>query len=156
MKCKNCGKEFTADTWHRIYCCRECNEEYNRKRAKVRYHALAELDAGREVDSDDLPDNVAICLECGKMFVARQSAQVFCNRVCYEEHRRRNGVKPAPKPKGKSLSDWEREAKECNLDYGTYRGLIEQGKTFEELKAQAPNYGQRVHNHTPRRKKLAD
>lgn len=37
----------------------------------------------------------------------------------------------------KSLAEWVREARECNLDYGTYRGLVEQcGMTFAEIKAQ--------------------
>ena len=36
----------------------------------------------------------------------------------------------------KTISDWAREADECNLDYGTYRALIAQGKTFEQLKAE--------------------
>lgn len=38
---------------------------------------------------------------------------------------------------GKTLEDWVREARECNLDYGNYRALIAAGKTFEELKATA-------------------
>lgn len=39
-------------------------------------------------------------------------------------------------PIQKTLDQWAREADECNLDYGTYRGLIEQGHSFDELKAQ--------------------
>ena len=39
----------------------------------------------------------------------------------------------------KSLPDYCREAAECGLDYGTYRGLLAQGKTFDELKANANN-----------------
>ena len=34
----------------------------------------------------------------------------------------------------KTLDDWLREADACGLDYGTYRALIAQGKTFEQLK----------------------
>lgn len=35
----------------------------------------------------------------------------------------------------KTLSEWCREAAECNLDYGNYRALIEHcGKTYKELK----------------------
>lgn len=37
----------------------------------------------------------------------------------------------------KKLEDWEREARECGVDYGTYRGLVTVfGKTKEEIKAQ--------------------
>lgn len=36
---------------------------------------------------------------------------------------------------GKPMDEWIREASECGLDYGTYRTLIEQGKTFEQVKA---------------------
>lgn len=35
----------------------------------------------------------------------------------------------------KPMDEWIREARECDLDYGTYRTLIEQGKTFEQVKA---------------------
>lgn len=36
----------------------------------------------------------------------------------------------------KVVADWEREARECGVNYGLYRGLIALGKTREEIKAQ--------------------
>lgn len=47
----------------------------------------------------------------------------------------------------KSLSDWVREAAECNLDYGAYRALRNLGKSFEELKATAANRQMPTHAH---------
>lgn len=47
----------------------------------------------------------------------------------------------------KSLAEWCREAAECGLDYGNYRALINMGKTFEELKAQAESRGNYAHSH---------
>ena len=37
----------------------------------------------------------------------------------------------------KTLAQWENEARECNMDYGSYQYWIGLGKTFEELKAGA-------------------
>ena len=54
-----------------------------------------------------------------------------------------------PRLPQKSLSDWCREANECNLDYGTYRALIAQGKTFDELKSLADNRGYHAHARAP-------
>lgn len=121
------------------------------------------------------------CAYCEKEFVPKVPHQKFCNDICrnryhyqksYEMCREqilakhnaynrkkkaeREAEKRAQELLKKSLEEWCREAQECNFDYGTYRALIENGKTFEELKAQADSHGQRVHNHTPRRKKLAD
>ena len=88
------------------------------------------------------------CLNCGKEFKTFRFWQKFCSEKCGKSYRREkfvkpeNEPKPAPKPKPKqykTLSDWAREADECNLDYGTYRGLITAGKTFEELKAVSDN-----------------
>lgn len=54
---------------------------------------------------------------------------------------------------GKTLGQWVQEAMNCNLDYGTYRGLIKAGKTYEELLGQAPFRKVPVHQHTPHRER---
>ncbi len=46
----------------------------------------------------------------------------------------------------KKLSEWAREAQACDLDYGTYRALIESGKTLEEIKT-AEHYPRASHAH---------
>lgn len=76
-----------------------------------------------------------ICLHCGNEFAfsARQPNKKFCSRKCKENF---YAKLEREKNERKSLEQWAREAAECNLDYGTYRGLIEQGHTFDELKAQ--------------------
>ena len=126
ITCAQCGKLFNPTSPNQQYCSQVCRDNANS----------------------------TTCLHCGKLFVAHDSLTLFCSRACYDQFRRKKNFKA--QAKGKSLSEWQREAQECNLDYGSYRGLIAQGKTFEELKAQADCHGQRVHNHTPRRKKLAD
>ena len=98
--------------------------------------------------------NVRRCPICGKNFTLRADHpnQLYCSKPCAAKANAENArakrrklaarcyIRPTnietPKPQGKSLADWCREADECNLDYGTYRGLIEQGHTFDELKAQ--------------------
>lgn len=78
------------------------------------------------------------CLYCGREFkpTPMHPSQKFCSRFCYEKNRSSSAPKKK-KPQGKLLSQWAAEAAECNLDYGTYRGLLNAGKTFEELKATA-------------------
>lgn len=57
----------------------------------------------------------------------------------------------------KTLDDWCREAAECNLDYGTYRALVElQGKTFDELKAQSPFRHTSAHAHGRHTRSIRD
>ena len=78
-----------------------------------------------------------ICAFCGKQFVLAHGGCVcrhmpFCSDRCRNSHKQGLTFKPR-----KSLSEWSREADECNLDYGNYRALIAQGKTFEQLKATA-------------------
>lgn len=59
-------------------------------------------------------------------------------RFAYERAEMKRKVDEAEGKPVKALSAWCKEADECNLDYGTYRTLVElHGKTFEELKAQA-------------------
>ena len=65
------------------------------------------------------------CRYCNKEI--RGERRSFCDDFCRNAY----GLK------SKTLSDWVREADECNLDYGTYRALRESGKSFDELKAQA-------------------
>ena len=83
-----------------------------------------------------------ICPECGCEFKKKAGNQKFCTPACdnrYRNKQRRNPKAEEPpelKPM-KPLNEWIAEARECNLDYGNYRALIESGKTFEELKATA-------------------
>lgn len=57
----------------------------------------------------------------------------------------------------KTLTEWMREAAESNLDYGTYRTLIEfQGKTFDELRTQNQNRSATHHARGHHRSKCDD
>ena len=57
----------------------------------------------------------------------------------------------------KLLAEWCREAAECNLDYGTYRTLVEiKGETFEELKAQNQNRSAPCHAHGHHTRSIRD
>ena len=78
------------------------------------------------------------CIFCGRDFEPTPSAphRKYCSIACYDRSKSL-----------KTLNDWIREAEECNLDYGTYRGLIEQGKTFAELKSRADSRHQPAHSH---------
>lgn len=63
--------------------------------------------------------------------------RMYCNDFC------RN----AYMLKSKTFEEWTREARECNLDYGTYRALRTMGKSFDELKAQADFAKSPAHSH---------
>lgn len=104
-------------------------------------------DAEIAAEEEELP--LPVCRNCGKEFKPRSRAQVFCCRACYGGYKLSRRKPVEKKYSGKTLSEWVREATACNLDYGTYRALIERGKTYEELLAQAPLRQIQVHQHTP-------
>lgn len=88
------------------------------------------------------------CKFCGRELKPdpKHPNQKYCSEKC-----RNRFVKGLfhlrPSNESKSLSDWLHEAAECNLDYGTYRGLRNLGKSFEELKATAANRQMPAHAH---------
>lgn len=87
------------------------------------------------------------CLVCGKEFNIRGNRKKYCSDQCgavadkkmaLERTTRRKAkelIDKALSRKIKTLDDYIREAAACGLDYGNYRALIGQGKTFEEIKA---------------------
>ena len=86
---------------------------------------------------------IRICERCGTEFAEKHFAK-YCQTCRPAAHREQNRMqhtlirKRVDEAQGKpvkTLDDWAREARECNLDYGTYRALIAAGKTFEQLKA---------------------
>ena len=146
MKCAYCKREFTPKVAHQKFCNDTCRSRYHYK----------------ETYNEPI---IEICRNCGKEFEPQTSTTKFCCRACYDEYRYKNSqkvqlsarqaAKAAKRQKfnEKPLGDYIREAAECNLDYGTYRGLIAAGKTYEELKAQAPCRQMPVHQHTPHRER---
>ena len=77
---------------------------------------------------------------------AKHPWQKFCSDKC--RNRFEKGLfHLKPGYGNKSLSDWVHEARECNLDYGTYRALRNLGKSFEELKATADTKRVPTHAH---------
>lgn len=91
------------------------------------------------------------CKFCGKKFTpdAKHPYQKYCSTKCGRAHRDGLIAREAYRKEveAKSLADWVREARECNLDYGTYRALRNLGKSFEELKATADNRQSPAHAH---------
>ena len=91
------------------------------------------------------------CKFCGREFEpdAKHPHQKYCSIKCGRAHRDGLIAREAYRKEveAKTLSDWVREARECNLDYGTYRGLRNLGKSFEELKATADTNRVPTHAH---------
>lgn len=113
--CIVCGKPFKKNNSLQKYCSDRCRILASEQRAKERR---------RET----------ICPQCGKTFENTGSSGRFCSKACVRAHRQ--GLKKIPPTK--PFEQWIDEARQCNLDYGTYRALVERlGKTFDELKAQA-------------------
>lgn len=129
--CAICGKQFTRRDGKELFCSPECRNE-----AKLRWqrkHAKA------------LPPKH--CAACGKEFKPSSNQGKYCSPECrrkgYAKKTKvevargnaQNLTDKAVKRPTKTLDDWAREAFACGLDYGTYRALIDRGKSFEELKA---------------------
>lgn len=131
MKCLICGKEMPNKPSFQKYCSYKCKYEAHKQRV-----CEAPLEAKQ-------------CVICNKIFYTNRSYQKTCSRSCYRKLELKIVAEREARLKAeemearathqhvKTLSDWVKEAAECKLDYGTYRALINQGKTFEELKAQA-------------------
>ena len=161
-ECPNCHKKFTTTYSTKVYCSYRCKEEYKSTLQKIRVSTPVPESrkceyCGKEFKpkvhnqkycSDECSRAVQFgiktsqerntkvkCPQCGKEFVPN-SNQKFCSTRCRDRHSH-GRPRPAKKSTGKTLSDWAREANECNLDYGNYRAMIESGKTFDELKATA-------------------
>ena len=97
-----------------------------------------------------------ICELCGKKFMTNYPRKKTCSAECsraLDGRRCRKSiiadrVAEAENKLTKTLSDWTREARECNMTYGQYRAQIEVfGKTYEELKATADTRATMAHAH---------
>ena len=153
--CAVCGSKFIG-YGNQKYCNWKCRYEEQKRRAHERWMNRVAADLhikkGREKPAtprEELP--LPVCRNCGKEFKPHESAQTFCCRACYADYNRSKKNPAVKKNAGKTLGAWVREATECHLDYGTYRALIKAGKTYEELKLQAPSRQIRAHQHTPHR-----
>ncbi|MBR0060977.1 MAG: hypothetical protein IJP68_05800 [Selenomonadaceae bacterium] len=153
--CAVCGSKFIA-YGNQKYCNWKCGYEEQKRRAHERRLDRVAVDlhikkAKKKASTprEELP--LPVCRNCGKEFKTYDERQIFCCRACYNDYNRSKKKPAAKKNAGKTLGDWVREATECHLDYGTYRALIGAGKTYEELKEQAPSRQIRVHQHTPHR-----
>lgn len=151
-KCAYCGSEFAAEKSTRQYCSRECARKANREKQRAKYlDKVAKRIEQELIEPPEWELPLPVCRNCGKEFKPDNSKQIYCSRKCYREYRWPKKNPSTKKFDGKTLGQWIQEAMNCNLDYGTYRGLIAAGKTYEELKAQAPQRQIRVHQHTPHR-----
>lgn len=138
VKCAVCGKQFTQRTGTEMFCSRECRNEAMRLRQQ-KY---------------DAQKSKAKCSVCGKEFYSPSGNGKYCSSECRRKGRTKDSLsararnnaqdltnKAVQRPT-KTLDDWAREAFACGLDYGTYRAMIDRGKTFAELKAQYEQRGQ--------------
>lgn len=127
--CAICGKEFKPIRSPQKCCSPECRKEHYRRYFNDYFHK-------HHSAKEKLP--LPVCRNCGNEFKPDNSGKIFCCRECYVEYcsaKKAAAKKPAAKNDGKTLGQWVREAKECGLDYGTYRAYLNMGKTYEELKA---------------------
>lgn len=118
--CKFCGEPFSKRNMKQKFCSDRCRDTFFRQKRKC--HPL-----------------LKICPVCGKEFPDKGHWGKCCGRKCRELLRRQEAQPKIGLPRARRLDDWVREAAECNLDYGSYRALIEHGKTFDELKSGAQN-----------------
>ncbi len=122
--CVICGAEFKPKSKQQLTCSTECSEARISQRRKEQY-------AQRERRK---------CEMCGAEFIPSRGGQLMCAKCIREERQKKElvtkAVEQAENKPVKKPEDWEREARECGIDYGTYRGLVTVfGKTKEEIKA---------------------
>lgn len=170
MKCEFCGKEFQKRAATQKYCSCTCQRkaeylrEHREKKPKIAKCAFCGIEFlsynGRKYCSEKCRQKkyysqknnpqkkirTTHCLYCGVPLPhnIKSTHRKFCCALHGEKYRR--GERLTPTKAGKSLAEWEREAAECNLDYGNYRALLNVGKTYEELKALADGRGIRYHS----------
>ena len=142
--CVICGKTFYSRHNTQKCCSKPCSAENEERRRKDYFYRQFSAKIKSTIEPEEPPQK---CRHCGKEFIPTRQGQVYCDAKCYDADRRR-----LKKSEHKSqINEMARQAKECNLDYGTYRGLIAAGKAFDELKAQAATRNPQVHQRTPQR-----
>ena len=179
MKCEYCGKEFEPRSWNQKYCSEECQQANNNLLMQVweakavpkektcshcggkftgkpsqKYCSRSCKEKAHQKREQEKLKVVKVkksCLNCGREYLTDDAEVCFCSTRCSLEY---HGLVPREHSKnrsGRQLSDIVREARECNLDYGTYRAYLNMGKTFEELKLLAPVRNPPVHQRTSQR-----
>ncbi|MBR2518245.1 MAG: hypothetical protein IKE46_00440 [Selenomonadaceae bacterium] len=151
--CQRCGKTLIGKRRNCKWC-DECRRIVNReqdRRSRERLKQRAQPKPTTKSEYVPQP-KTRTCRYCHGKFTSINRTTICpeCKRIKHEEFMRQEEQRQAKlrqknlkidKATGKpvkTLEDWSREAAACNLDYGTYRVLVEQqGKTFEELKATA-------------------
>lgn len=134
MKCEYYGKNFVSCNNQRKYCSENCA-----KAAKRELTRNAKINRQKEHEW-------AVCLICSRQFRRVKASNVlYCSTKCRSQaasqqtpaqDRAQAVVDKQVKRPTKTLDDWAREAAACGLDYGNYRALVAQGKSFDEIKAQ--------------------
>ena len=150
MICEVCGTEFKPKTGGQKYCSPVCY-----LKAKYRQRAKRQKEPA-------LKEQLRTCAFCGQSFTSTHYEQQYCSVECVRKaaaHKLRlerinraaneTTARAIAKVNHKrTLADWQREAAECNMDYGNYRAQIEVfGKTYEELKATADRRQMPNHAH---------
>lgn len=181
MKCEYCGKEFEPRSWNQKYCSVECQQANNNllrraRAAKAEPKEKTCLYCGekffgkpgqkycsrrckekahmkREQEKLKVVKVKKTCLNCGREYLTDDAGDSFCSTRCSLEYHGQVERKHSKKRSDGRFSEVVREARECNLDYGTYRAYLNMGKTFEELKMLAPMRNPQVHQHTPHRER---
>ena len=162
-KCAICGKVFRLTQPNQKYCCSTCAKQAHCESARksAKNH--------RALKAKPLPEKLT-CPICKRIFVPKSIGQKYCDEGCADEatrrnirehNRRRNAQNRAKEAtthavdqvthtitRTRTFADWQREAAECNMDYGNYRAQIEHfGKTYEQLKATADRRQFQFHSH---------
>lgn len=170
IKCQHCGKEFVKWRGNQKFCSAKCRNNHAKKPPKVKVippriclqcgkefiptmstqkycsEICCEAYWGRRVVVHTMT-----CKTCGKKFTDVYKAK-YCSKKCRNEaikkEQAKHAMAKATDEKVKTLAEWTREARECNMDYGQYRAQIEVfGKTYEELKATADARAMPLHAH---------
>ena len=143
--CSRCGEEFYSPSFKpkQVKYCDSCRVKVHREQIRAARERLKENEHAIRYKPVK-----RVCEVCGKEYEGFPTSKYCAEcriKVKHEQssrrYRRPSPQKPdkenatAIKPE-KPLEEWIREARACNLDYGTYRALIAAGNTFDQLKAE--------------------
>lgn len=169
--CQRCGKTIVGRRSNCKWCdeCRPIVEREQDRQSKERVKQRAQPKPTAKSEYVPLP-KICTCRHCHEKFTSmtRSSTCPECKRIKHEEflwqeeqrqaklRQERLKIDKATGKPIKTPDDWCREAAECGLDYGTYRALITQGKTFTELKAQRDHRHVHMHAHGRHTRSIRD
>ena len=131
--CKHCGEKFMAETGQQKFCSEDCRKRYwlNQKAIRRQQKRYADL-SGLSEQTEKPKGTKKREFRFSPKIKNRESEWSPANPKPVEPMSKLERFKLGNKDKQQLMA---LEASECGMSYGRYKLALEQGKTYEELKA---------------------